>query len=718
MKSKLISRILAMTAGVVITLGFSPATTIAQGTAFTYQGRLNDGASAANGTYDVRFAIYDAQTLGIQRGAILTNTATVVSNGLFTVTLDFGNQFPGANRWLELGVRTNGGGAFSTLAPRQPLTPTPYAVFANLANTARSIPGVLVNTNLSATAIGLANTVSGVASTALGYNNSASGPASVAMGEENSALGPRSIAMGYQTSANGVGALAGGYGSVANGEGATALGESSATGNFATALGASSASGISSMAAGYAASAIHNGSFVWADFSTPTAFASTGTNQFLIRAKGGVGINNNNPNGAALAVNGDVTVEGVVYANGISAASVTTPQLITPEVVTPKISTAGNVPLECYVNGQRGLRLEPTATLDAVNVIGGSAQNSVGAGLEGATIAGGGTALYPNTISASYATIGGGTLNTVAGGWTTIAGGRDNNVTGNYSAISGGEANRIRNSTQATIGGGNFNTAGANYATVPGGFENYAVGQYSFAAGNSAQALHDGAFVWADSLGGGFSSTANDQFCIQAHGGVQLDPLTSQFFGSQTRQMLNLYGTSYGLGVQSDTLYFRCANQDGNSGFIWYKGGVHNDNYVGSGGAGGGTEMMHLVAGGLYVNGTIVLTSDRNAKENFAPVQAREVLDKVVALPLSSWNYKADTATRHVGPMAQDFYAAFNVGPDDKHIATVDADGVALAAIQGLNQKLEATLKQKETEIAELKSRLERLEQFLTPSTK
>ena len=83
-----------------------------QGTAFTYQGRLNDGASPANGIYDLRFAIYDALGAGTQQGATATNTATAVSNGLFNVTLDFGNQFPGTNRWLDIGVRTNGGGAF------------------------------------------------------------------------------------------------------------------------------------------------------------------------------------------------------------------------------------------------------------------------------------------------------------------------------------------------------------------------------------------------------------------------------------------------------------------------------------------------------------------------------------------------------------------------------------------------------------------------------
>ena len=125
MKSKLISRTLALVAGVIFTLGFSLATTFAQGTAFTYQARLNDGMTGANGTYDVRFAIYDALTVGAQQGTMLTNAATAVSNGLFTVMLDFGNQFTGANRWLEIGVRTNGSGVFATLAPRQKLTATP-----------------------------------------------------------------------------------------------------------------------------------------------------------------------------------------------------------------------------------------------------------------------------------------------------------------------------------------------------------------------------------------------------------------------------------------------------------------------------------------------------------------------------------------------------------------------------------------------------------------
>jgi len=107
----------------------------AQGTQFTYQGRLTSGTNAANGTYDLTFSLFTISSGPGQVASSITNAATPVSNGLFTVTLDFGANFPGANRWLEIGVRTNGGGAYTTLSPRQALTATPYAIMAgNAAN--------------------------------------------------------------------------------------------------------------------------------------------------------------------------------------------------------------------------------------------------------------------------------------------------------------------------------------------------------------------------------------------------------------------------------------------------------------------------------------------------------------------------------------------------------------------------------------------------------
>jgi hypothetical protein len=111
-----------------------PATIYAQGTAFTYQGRLQSGANAANGSYDMTFALYNASSGGSQVGSTITDTAIGVSNGLFTVIVDFGGVFNGSSYWLQIGVRSNGVGSYNPLSPRQELTPTPYAITAENVN--------------------------------------------------------------------------------------------------------------------------------------------------------------------------------------------------------------------------------------------------------------------------------------------------------------------------------------------------------------------------------------------------------------------------------------------------------------------------------------------------------------------------------------------------------------------------------------------------------
>ena len=118
----------------------------------------------------------------------------------------------------------------------------------------------------------------------------------------------------------------------------------------------------------------------------------------------------------------------------------------------------------------------------------------------------------------------------------------------------------------------------------------------------------------------------------------------------------------------------------------------------------------------LHVNGTArmtvcQITSDRNAKTAFHPVESRSILEKLTALPLTTWAYTNSPDIRHLGPVAQDFATAFALGEDDQHIATVDADGVALAAIQGLNQKLEEQLKERDARIRSLEQRLLALKQ-------
>jgi hypothetical protein len=169
----------------------------------------------------------------------------------------------------------------------------------------------------------------------------------------------------------------------------------------------------------------------------------------------------------------------------------------------------------------------------------------------------------------------------------------------------------------------------------------------------------------------------------------------NESFGNKTRQMINLYETTYGIGVQSYTFYFRTDNS-----FNWYKGGTHSDS---SNNAGGGTRLMRLGSGGdLTVTGQMSATnfnqtSDRHAKANFSSVNSRVILSRLASIPIQTWSYKSEEPeVRHIGPTAQDFRTAFNLGTDDKHISTVDADGVTMAAIQGLYQMMQEKAKQNE----------------------
>src|SRR5580704_13025282 len=106
----------------------------AQNTVFTYQGSLNLNGAPANGSYALSFGLYATNSGGSPIGTVLTNPAVPVSGGLFTTVLQFDTSFSGASYWLDISVRTNGGGTFNELSPRQWLTPTPQAIFANSAS--------------------------------------------------------------------------------------------------------------------------------------------------------------------------------------------------------------------------------------------------------------------------------------------------------------------------------------------------------------------------------------------------------------------------------------------------------------------------------------------------------------------------------------------------------------------------------------------------------
>jgi hypothetical protein len=434
------------------------------------------------------------------------------------------------------------------------------------------------------------------------------------------------------------------------------------------------------------------------------------------------------------------------------------------------LGTLDTQPLELRTYQTRAFRLEPdTNDFGAPNVIGGSPANFVDPGIYGATIAGGGVLNYTtngfepgpgsNRVSAIWGTIGGGRRNFVAADHSFIGGGHDNvireisydsvigggagntispfsgssvigggtgnNANGFTATVSGGDGNTA-NGFSATVGGGGGNTASGDSATIPGGNGNVASGAYSFAAGNQAQAVHSGAFVWADNSGAMFPSTAANQFAVRAGGGVRLNGDVSLEGGYRRLELSGgnslgfLYGSYpyFGDGVHVGYNFY--ADAAGNPHVINPGGGSsritagYGQVVLGVGNPGFGPNTQRLVANisGVTVYGTFNNSSDRNAKQDFASVNASEILEKVTQLPITKWSYKEDASTRHIGPVAQDFHAAFNIGTDDKHIAPIDEGGVALAAIQGLNQALtekDARITALEKSVAELKELVARL---------
>jgi len=266
---------------------------------------------------------------------------------------------------------------------------------------------------------------------------------------------------------------------------------------------------------------------------------------------------------------------------------------------------------------------------------------------------GGSTAADSNTAAGNYSGVHGGSRNKTNGDYSGVGGGY-NNVASGYGAHIGGGSNNTAFGASGTVGGGASSHASGSAGTVPGGYLNNAAGNMSFAAGYRAKANHTGSFVWSDSsLGFDFTSSATNQFSARCTGGARFVSAVN------------------GIGTP--------------------------------------TAGVTLASGG----GSWSSISDRNAKENVAPVATGDLLERLAQVPVSTWNYKSqDPSIRHIGPMAQDFFSAFGVGEDDTHITTIDADGVALAAIQEL-YRITQELKARDSEVSNLRLQVERLEQLI-----
>jgi hypothetical protein len=327
--------------------------------------------------------------------------------------------------------------------------------------------------------------------------------------------------------------------------------------------------------------------------------------------------------------------------------------------------------------------------------IGGGANNQAGG--EGAVIGGG----VANIASQMRSTVGGGDTNTASGLAATIAGGQDNAASGDDATVGGGGSN-VASGQSATVSGGQYNSASGFGSTVAGGESNSASGSDAIVAGGSSNTASGVA-----SLAGGVGANANTDGCMLFVfwiGGSGADCFGTQY---QFRIM-----GSHGLSVDYGT------RLPGGNGTRW---AVIGDTLAGKTIA--TWTNAYLADGGTWVN-----ASDRDLKTDFQAIDPLRILAKVDAMPVTHWRYKNQIDEQHLGPVAQDFYAAFGLGADDKHIATVDEAGVALAAIQGLHRvmlekdaKIEAqqqAIAEQRHEITELRTELDALKRAVAQLTR
>jgi hypothetical protein len=284
------------------------------------------------------------------------------------------------------------------------------------------------------------------------------------------------------------------------------------------------------------------------------------------------------------------------------------------------LGTTTNEAVEVRANSERAFRIEPS-------LISGEGPNLIGGASANSVTSG--------VVGATVA--GGGGMrqpNVVTDDYGTVSGGvgnragSDNSIgtDARFATVGGGTGNTA-SGEGSTVSGGEKNIASGNRATVAGGELNVAGGDHSFAAGRRVRiaANHTGAIVLADSNESDFASAGANEFAVRASGGFR---------------------------------FVTAVDVEGRS-----------------------VSGVELLSG----SGSWSSFSDRNAKSFFSTVDAKEVLKRLMSIPIQTWSYKGQSAEfRHIGPTAQDFRGAFALGENDTHISAVDADGVALASIQGL----------------------------------
>ncbi len=645
---------------VLSTLILLPRTARAQGSAFMYQGQLTGSGAPVNGSFDMSFTLFNANSNVVLIAGPITNSATGVTNGLFTTTIDFGSGvFTGSNYWLQVSVRTNGNGTFAALSPLQPILPTPYAVYsANAGNAATATTATTATSAVTAGIAGSANSVS--AANIVGNIQVNQLPIGVVINKQNG------VTLGGTFSGNG--------GGLTNLPPNAALLNSNQTFKGINLFTNQLIAGIPPISAndtfvvrpatniwlGIKAGWITSGTVIESvndalSANVPlelrgnptvftvgnTGFGTTGPFRFFQvhpAANCNLGVFDN----TGLYSSG-VTIESVNDANNANE---------TLEFRGSPCIFQANVSIGDTTNNSERLEVDGTDTTIRIRNL-----NDAIGGFAGDTFTSVQLGMYNPSVSTQ------GVM--AAGAKRSFFGFNENGVVGS-----------LLNNFPASPSYRNVLDDGSGDMSIAGNLTLPATADTIYSGGST--------LIRADGNQNFFSGVGAGNLTLSGgdNTGVGVNALRNNTTGS------NNIAVGYQSGYNITT---------GSSNIDIGNLGVATDTNIVRIGT---TQAATYLAGTVYANG-VALTSDRNAKENFATLDSQSVLAKVAALPLMEWNYKDTSAmVRHVGPMAQDFHAAFQLnGTDDKHISVVDESGVALAAIQGLNEKLN----EKDAEIQELK---------------
>jgi hypothetical protein len=654
------------------------------GTAFTYQGELRQSNQPVTASVDMTFTLYDAATGGNVIGTpIALTTANAdpvqVTNGIFTVTLDFGGAsfmtMTDDARWLAISVNGN------PLSPRTKIENAPYALTSQLAY---SVPaGSIGSTQINPAQVQRRVATSCGSGSAISVINEDGSVSCQSTGGTITGITPSS----------GSGLTGGGTtGSVSLGTDLNVLQKR---------IGGTCPTGSSI-------------STVNVDGTVACQAAGTGTVTSVTAGNGLLG--------GTITGSGTIDVNTSVVALAANTWSVNG----NAGIGTGFLGTTDNSTLLFKVNGATAGQLQPTTPgapfYDAPNVILGSSANTVGAGVVGATVGGGGSrstsGTFNNAVGSSWGTVGGGSSNGAGGFGAFVGGGNANNANGGYSVV----------------GGGQLNLASGAAAAVPGGVANVAAGYSSFAAGSYAHvrsaadtggSADNGTFVWSDATGSNsnqFTSSGVNQFLVRAGGGVGINTtpyipdveLTIQ--SSATAASPNadvvllprnsIYGFNFSVSgtAQSDAAFAI----ETTAGFtkVFAIDALGNTTVNQGNLTLAGASAQAFKPGG----GSWSAPSDRRLKRDIEPLA--HVLDKVLQLRGVTFEYahpddNLHPAGRHTGFIAQEVQQVFPewVGATPDGHLTVGPQGFEAMTVEALRE-LRA---EKDAEIADLRNQLREL---------